>query len=140
MRSLVAFAAVLALAVPASASAATPYAVKTAVVDRLMVSLSQYEMSYEGGRVSCDRTSLRRYECDITFTTVAYADVEELDLVSGETAECETTAVVRRRNSSGTTFVGPRTVGRYMAKIDAPDCQGDGGGEDDGDYSDPESW
>lgn len=138
-RLLVAFAAALALAVPASATAA-PYAVKTAAVNKLMVSLSQYEMSYEGGRVSCDRTSLRRYECDITFTTVAYADVEELDLVSGETAECETTAVVRRRNSSGSVFVGPRTVGRYMAKIDAPDCQGDGGYEEDEDYSDSDSW
>lgn len=137
MRFVVAVAAALALAAPATASAATPYAVKSAVVDKLMVSLSQYEMSYERGRVSCDRTSLRRYECDITFTTIAYADVEELDLVSGETAECETTAVVRRRNSSGTTFVGPRTVGRYMAKIDAPDCQGDGGYEEE---DDSDSW
>lgn len=122
MRKAIITAAVVALALPSVAAAGTPRSVQQAAEAKLTSALANYTMTYTGGDFACDATSLRRWECDIDFTARADDDVEEFDLAYGDEAECQTTAVVRRRTARGTIFNSPRVAPRYMVRLDEPDC------------------
>lgn len=148
MKTVIAVCAALALcigAAPAGANSrayvasSVPQSLDAALQIKMQKVLAEnYSLTLEDGEYECDRLSFRRYECYIGFSATVDQDVtftdiygDEVTAAEGETVECDTMALVRRRNwgkltlrSAGLLNGSPTSrSSTYSIQVDDPECE-----------------
>jgi hypothetical protein len=141
MKIVIAACAALALCISAApaVAASVPQSLDAALQIKMEKFLTEeYSLTLDDGEYECDRLSFRRYECYITFSATVDQDVTFTDIYDnevtaeeGDTVECDTMALVRRRNwgkltlrSAGLLDGGStKRSSRYTIEIDEPECE-----------------